>query len=225
MSDIASNTSAHADLRSASRSYNRDKNHTTKWSLGPRTALNQPALDSAWSANAPATNNAKIVPLKWSGRSGGPPKSHANVSTKARGVSHYDTESANLRVNRKQDALREITYPDSKSLSRSLADLLPSTSTSIPINKNEAADAGVLYSFDKKSSPSDTVGLGGLIERAEQRFREKETIKLVKSEYEVLDSDGEKEVLRKGRKDRSGGGSAMVMTAGAFDEDDDYELV
>jgi len=64
-----------------------------------------------------------------------------------------------------------------------------------------------------------------LIERAEQRFREKETIKLVKSEYEVLDSDGEKEVLRKGRKDRSGGGPAMVMTAGAFDEDDDYELV
>jgi len=82
-----------------------------------------------------------------------------------------------------------------------------------------------LYSFDRKASPSDKVGLGGLIEKAEERFREKETIRLVKSEYEVLDGEGEKEVLsfkRGGRKERGSGG---VVAGGVVDEEDDYELV
>lgn len=242
MSDIASPTTAHADLRSASRSYNRDKNHTTKWSLGPRPNLNQPTLDSAWTANAPSTTNVKTVPEKWSGRyictnisthqnqntntsrTNGPSKSHANVSSKARGTSHYSIESANLRVTRKQDALREITSPDSKSLSRSLADLLPSTTTSIPIQKNEA-DVDVLYSFDKKASPSEKVGLGGLIERAEERWREKETVRLVRCEYEVLDGEGEGVVVgKRGRKGGDGGvGGGGVGKV--VDDEDEYELV
>lgn len=223
MSDIASPSSTHADLRSTSRSYKRDKNHTTKWSLGARPDVNGPVLDSAWNPDASSTVNMKTVPLKWGGKHFGPPKSHPNVSTKARGISHYNVPSANIRVSRKQDALRELTSPDSKSLSRSLADLLPSTATSIPIRKHDAPDADILYSFDKKASPSDKVGLGGLIEKAEQRFKEKETVKLVRNEYEVLDGEGEKEVLRKGgRLERERG---AVVAVGTLDDEDDYELI
>lgn len=71
-----------------------------------------------------------------------------------------------------------------------------------------------------------------MIEKAEQRWREKETIKLVRSEYEVLGADGEREVVKKGggRKEKAGGGNSaavkdVVVSPGGLDDDEDYELV
>jgi len=78
-----------------------------------------------------------------------------------------------------------------------------------------------LYSFDKKSSPSESVGLGGLIENAERKWREKETVRLVRSEWEVLDGEGERE----GRRGRRAGVKDVVVKGGGLGDDEDYELV
>lgn len=77
------------------------------------------------------------------------------------------------------------------------------------------------------------MGLQSLIERAEQKWREKETVRLVRCEYEVLDGDGEREVVRKVGKVKGGGGGrslvglkgVVVSAAGGLDDDEDYELV
>lgn len=77
------------------------------------------------------------------------------------------------------------------------------------------------------------MGLQSLIERAEQKWREKETVRLVRCEYEVLDGDGEREVVRKVGKVKGGGGRSLVSlkgvvvsAAGGLDDDEeDYELV
>jgi len=65
-----------------------------------------------------------------------------------------------------------------------------------------------------------------LIEKAEERFREKETVRLVKREYEVLDGEGERESLRRGRE-RGGAkvGAKIVVGGDVVDDEDDYELI
>jgi len=133
--------------------------------------------------------------------------------------------SANLRVSRKQDVIREVTSPDSTSLTKSIVDLLPSTATNIPILTTPRDEADILYSFDKKASPSDSIGLGGLVEKAEQRFREKETVKLIKEEYEVLDEDGEGVVLREKSGKKTSPKVKAKVEKPLDNEDDDYELV
>jgi len=220
MSDIVA--PVHADLRSDSHSYKRDKNHNSKWAFGLRTGRMDGNLGTAWTAQDPPATHVRIVPEKPSTRSSNAAKSNPNVSTKTRGITHYGTESANLRLTRKSDALRDAKSEDSKSLSRSLADLLPSTATAVPIEKNKATEGDILYSFDKKNSPSDSVNLGGLIAAAEKKFQEKQTDKLVRKEYEVLDVNGEKETRKSKRAAVGATKSVAVVT---LDDDEDYELV
>lgn len=82
-----------------------------------------------------------------------------------------------------------------------------------------APDAGVMYSFDASQGPSQgSQILNVALAKAVERFEEKETAKLVKNEYEVLDNEGEKVGLSpvKGRKAKA----AVVP-----DDEDDYEFV
>jgi len=82
----------------------------------------------------------------------------------------------------------------------------------------KSPDAGVLYSFDSKKSPGKQVALGGLVDQAEEKWRAKETDRLVKMEYAVLDREGE--VLGKRGVKASGGAKKAVD-----DDDDDFEIV
>lgn len=86
-------------------------------------------------------------------------------------------------------------------------------------------DAGVTYSFDHARGPTKgSQILNVALAKAVEKFEERETVKLVKSEYELLDSEGEAvppspEKKRKGKK--VAGEHAVVVPA----EDEDYEFV
>lgn len=84
-----------------------------------------------------------------------------------------------------------------------------------------SGDEGVLYSFDREASPASSLGLGGLVEKAEQHFRARETERIVRGEYEVLDGEGETvRAKRKGRK-----GSPKVRVVEGADVDGDWEAL
>lgn len=85
----------------------------------------------------------------------------------------------------------------------------------------------VYYSFDADASPVSSLGLDNLVDLAEANYKAREIEKLVKDEYEVLDSDGEnvKSGKRKGKK----GGKPVLNNYSDFDElediDGDWETV
>lgn len=76
-------------------------------------------------------------------------------------------------------------------------------------------DEGVLYSFDNKKSPGQEVALGGLVDMAEKKWRAKETDRIVKMEYAVVDLEGE--VL--GKRGKVGAGKKVV------EDDEEFEIV
>ncbi|KAF2663760.1 hypothetical protein BT63DRAFT_460883 [Microthyrium microscopicum] len=78
-----------------------------------------------------------------------------------------------------------------------------------------APDADVHYSFDAKRGPSHgSQVLSAALEAAVDRFESKETDKLVRDEYEVLDSEGEAMMTNAGKKGK-------FATA----EEEEYEFV
>ena len=92
----------------------------------------------------------------------------------------------------------------------------------------------MLYSFDS-ASPSRAVGLDSLVEQAEARWVEEQTVRIVRGEYEVLDAEGETTVLagagaKKGkrgspRQRAAAGNVASVVADGGVVEDEGFELV
>jgi hypothetical protein len=81
-----------------------------------------------------------------------------------------------------------------------------------------APDAEVTYSFDAQRGPSQgSQILGFALEKAVAKFESNATEKLVRNEYEILDSDGEPVPTKAGKKAQKADG----MTA----EEDDYEFV
>lgn len=86
-------------------------------------------------------------------------------------------------------------------------------------------DAGVTYSFDAARSPSKgSQILNVALAKAVEKFEERETVKLVKSEYDVLDVDGELVPAspEKKRKNKSKVQPPVVMPDAG---DEDYEFV
>jgi hypothetical protein len=125
----------------------------------------------------------------------------------------------------------------SSPLSKSLLELLPqhANNTNSPIQtmirtSSSASEADFLYSFDNKGpSPGDKgrkVDLGGLVELAEKKWVSEQTERIVKGEYEVLDNEGQKVVVGKGKKKGSPKQrvSTVVQDAEVV-EDDGFELI
>lgn len=84
------------------------------------------------------------------------------------------------------------------------------------------ADAGITYSFDASRGPSQgSQILNAALNKAVKRFEDRQTVKLVKDEYEVLDDEGEAVALT-AKKGKSKTKSAPVHVP---DADDDYEFV
>lgn len=131
-------------------------------------------------------------------------------------MSSWDGQDAHrARIARKEDALREVSSP---TLSRSLADLLPSTSTSA---RTSSIDSGVLYSYDAPSTPRKVVGLNSLVEKAEMEWQSRETDKIVRDEYAVLDESGEIKVLTKGKGKKGSSPKQCAQVVERDEEDDD----
>lgn len=79
-------------------------------------------------------------------------------------------------------------------------------------------DAEITYSFDAERGPSQgSQVLGQALAKAVERYENKVTDKIVKDEYEVLDSDGEPVAPRLPKK--------AVSKVPAVVDEDDYEFV
>ena len=121
-------------------------------------------------------------------------------------------------MNRKHDMLEGAALTDDSSAASSSDRDTPSP---------PPADADIAYSFDAARGPTKgSQILNAALAKAVETFQEKETVKLVKSEYELLDSDGEtmRATPKKGKKTKvkcSASEEAVVVP----DADEDYEFV
>lgn len=225
------------DIRSAARSFKRDKDASEKWSLGARPApgIRFAHLCSSEPLGGTEAQRAgeQVRPRKPFSQVGNPvSKSHANKNPKPTSHSaknHFNARSPNNRLDRKVDAVIEANDTASAHLSKSLLELLPQhvNNVNTPIQialRNADADTGVLYSYDNKGAARGSVALDGLVEKAEEKWKSEQTDRLVKGEYEVLDNDGEITAL-KGKKKSPKQTAAMAQTKDFVEEDDDFELV
>lgn len=164
------------------------------------------------------------------------PKTHANKAPRTSGVDSYVHGKASARLNSKCDAMVDAKEHTGENLSRSLLELVPqhsnNTNMAIQTALRDSEDAEVLYSFDNKGpSPGNKgreVDLGGLVDLAEKKWVSAQTDKIVKGEYEVLDSEGEPTVIKNGKKrspKHSPKQKAQIVAKVVDAEDDDYELV
>lgn len=135
-------------------------------------------------------------------------------------MSSWDSQNAHrARMARKEDALKEVS--SGASLSRSLSDLFPNPS---PLSRSSSIDSGVLYSFDAPTTPRRAVRLNSLIEKAEIEWESRETDKIIRNEYEILDESGEVKVITKGKgKKSSPRQRPQVVTR--VEDDDDWETI
>ncbi|EMC93004.1 hypothetical protein BAUCODRAFT_37932 [Baudoinia panamericana UAMH 10762] len=88
------------------------------------------------------------------------------------------------------------------------------------------ADASVVYSFDAARSPSHgSQILNAALAQAVKKYEDRETVKLIKDEYEVLDDEGESigvTPAKKGKKAKVHAEPAVVL----MDADDgDWECI
>lgn len=87
-----------------------------------------------------------------------------------------------------------------------------------------APDAGVMYSFDADRAPSQgSQILNAAMAKAVERFEEMETQRIVSTEYDVLDSEGEVVGVTPVKKSKGKGKAAEK--AFVPDADEDYEFV
>ncbi len=78
------------------------------------------------------------------------------------------------------------------------------------------------YSFDSPTAPSQgSQILNAALVKAVAKFEERETFKLVKNEYEVLNDEGESVGLTMAGKSKKAKAQPMIVP----DADEDYELI
>jgi hypothetical protein len=123
------------------------------------------------------------------------------------------------RLTRKEDNLNEVR--SATPLSRSLSDLIPSSPGA---SRKPAPDAGILYSFDASSTPREAVGLDSLVEKAEKEFASRETDRIVRHEYEILDESGEVQVVSKG-KGKKGSPRQRAKVLASNEDEEDWEEI
>jgi hypothetical protein len=100
-----------------------------------------------------------------------------------------------------------------------------STSEADDNTPSPPADAGVIYSFDASRSPSHgSQILNAALSKAVEKYEERETVKLVKSEYDVLDADGET-VISPVKKEKAKAKKAPIGITHVPDADEDYEFL
>jgi hypothetical protein len=160
-------------------------------------------------------------------------KPHANKTPKPTAHAAWAYGPASNRLSRKLDAQMEAnsTFSD---ISSSLLELIPhhalNSSSSIQTAIRASADEGILYSFETSgASPTKkgrALGLGGLVEKAEEKFLDEQTERMVKEDYEVLDVEGESVILKTEKKRKaSPKQKAAKIETKIVEEDDGFELI
>ncbi|KAK3673001.1 hypothetical protein LTR78_007112 [Recurvomyces mirabilis] len=180
-----------SDLRSTAQDYKRDAARKHKWQLGSNTTTGRAA--------------------------GGKPRPHRPSETDYN-AKRRESKGAvaalqnGAKVARKQDVLDGTAISDDSSNSTSDYDDTPSP----------AVDPAVMYSFDAARGPSQgSQILNTALANAVAKFEDRETVKLVKNEYEILDDEGESIGLTPVKKSKKVKAPAMIVP----DADEDYELV
>lgn len=139
--------------------------------------------------------------------------SNFNFNRKATKSAAVGSIQASSKIHRKHDVLEGTAVTSDESSSSEHDEATPSP----------PADAGIMYSFDAAQGPSrGSQILNVALAKAVEKFEEKETAKLVKTEYDVLDSEGESAGLTPVKK---GKGKAKAVDAAVPDADEDYEFV
>jgi hypothetical protein len=120
------------------------------------------------------------------------------------------------RITRKHDMLEGHTS-DEASSNNSASDFSDGS-------PSPPADADITYSFDAARGPTQGNQIFNVaLAQAVEKFEERETVKLVKNEYDVLDADGES-VAAPAKKTQAKKARGMGATR-VPDADEDYEFV
>lgn len=179
------------DLRSTAQDYKRDAARKHKWALGSVATTGRVA--------------------------GGKPRPHRPSETFFN-FKRKETKSAiaalqnGAKIARKQDMLEGTAISDDSSNSASDHEDVPSP----------PACYSIMYSFDATQGPSQgSQILNAALAKAVEKFEERETVKLVKEEYEVLNDDGES----MGQSPVKKGKSKVGRSINVPDADEDYEFV
>lgn len=234
----------HSDIRAAAQPFKRDKDHGFKWLEGTRPSAgvrpggsNIPGLpDVDDFVGGSLSQREKVRPEKRLSQTVLIPKPRANKTPKPSGHTQDGGWSAN-RIHRKNEALLEANsakYSTSSDISQSLLDLVPryaqNASPSIHTAIRTFVDEGSLLSAGNVvASPTKkgrAVGLGDLVEKAEEKFLDKQTERMVKEDYDVLDVEGESVTLKTEKKRKgSPKQKAAVIEPEPVVEDDGFELI
>jgi hypothetical protein len=121
------------------------------------------------------------------------------------------------RIARKQDMLEGHTSDEGSS---------PNTASDFSDGTpSPPADADITYSFDASRGPTQGSQIFNVaLAQAVEKFEERETVKLVKDEYDVLDADGEV-VASPARKGKEKVKARAMGATRVPDADEDYEFV
>jgi hypothetical protein len=164
-----SNQTYTSDLRGEARGFNRDKNSRVKWAHGQSFGPGRREEDAR-------PRPARVVP-------------HVK----------YVCRNSNMLVRAAHANQRRSSYPGQMkartALNKDMAYASGESSADEDVEHPSAApapDAEVAYSFDATRGPSHgSQILNHALEQAIERYEIKETDKLIKNEYEVLDVNAE----------------------------------
>jgi hypothetical protein len=182
------------DLRAVAQDYKRDSNNKHKWQLGEAfgsgRAASHPKPRKPEPKYASSRNDFKRLYLNHCPRRK-VLKVHASKAVHRQGI-----VSDRHEVATDSSCDEDVEAPDN---------------APIP-------DAEVTYSFDAQRGPSQgSQILGHALEKAVAKFESIATEKLVRDEYEILDSDGEPVATKTGKKFHKADNASV--------EEDDYEFV
>lgn len=165
-----------SDLRSESKAFKRDKDHTAKWSRGARVAPGKSCTHDASPWGNGACQECAARPLPRDGRR------NLTDYTIHRTQKLYDHGPARPRgaVARKvlQNDLNEVNLTSDASSGDE--EIVHSSAAPLP-------DAEIMYSYDAPSGPSSGSDiLSNAVMQAVKRFENKQTETLVKNEYDLV---------------------------------------
>jgi hypothetical protein len=179
--------STHQDLRSGAKEFTRDKDHRVKWAHGQVFGPGRREED-ARPRPARVVPTPKYVPHLFFPR----------LPTNKLRIGNRDLDKARAAIK------NHISHASGES------------SADEDIEEPSAApspDAEITYSFDAQRGPSHgSQVLGQALTQAIERFEVRQTDKLIKEEYEVLDVGALSPAPKVGKKNPTG-------------EDDEYEFV
>ena len=169
-----------SDLRSESKAYRRDKNHTSKWSRGGRVAPGKtcPHDFSTTSTSCPSCTSrpARTFSTQYSARA-----ERANIH--ANSTAHKQGHLAKKVL---QNDFNEVNGASDTG-----------SSDEEVVGNNEATavpEAEIMYSFDSRGPSTGADILSDAVMQAVKRFENKQTEQLVKNEYDLV-MDGKDDEL------------------------------